>query len=77
MLIFGSGFTYTLFDFAKYGAAGVGHDCIDAMVILMALKNPYIGIAIIAAVFGLLCWKEVKYKKGESKALNGKASING
>ncbi len=77
LLIFGSGFTYTLFDFAKYGAAGVGHDCIDAMVILMALKNPYIGIAIIAAVFGLLCWKEVKYKKGESKALNGKASING
>lgn len=77
LLIFCSGFLYTLFDFAKYGAAGVGHDCIDAMVILMALKNPYIGIAIIAAAFGLLCWKEVKYKKGESKALNGKASING
>ncbi len=68
LLIFGSGFLYTLFDFAKYGAAGVGHDCIDVMVILTLLKNPYVGIAIIALVFVLLCWKEAKYKRSESQA---------
>lgn len=76
LLIFGSGFLYTLFDFAKYGAKGVGHDCIDVMVILTALKNPYVGIVIIAIVFILLCLKEVKYKKGKLKVVNEKESID-
>lgn len=63
MLIFGSAFLFTLFDFAAYGAAGVGHDCIDVMVVLTIMKQPYVGMGIIAVVFGLLCWIEMKYQK--------------
>lgn len=63
MLIFGSAFLFTLFDFAAYGAAGVGHDCIDVMVVLTIMKQPYVGMGVIAVVFGLLCWIEMKYQK--------------
>jgi len=55
LLIFGSGFLYTLYDFSAYGASGVGHDCIDVMVLMGIMKHPYIGIGIIIAVFILLC----------------------
>jgi len=55
LLIFGSGFLYMLFDFSAYGAAGVGHDCVDVMVLMSIMKQPYIGIVIIVAVFILLC----------------------
>lgn len=67
LLIVGSAFLFTLFDFAAYGAAGVGHDCIDVMVILTILKQPYIGIGIIAVVFVLLCVYEAKRSKKEQQ----------
>lgn len=67
LLIFGSALLFTMFDFAAYGAAGVGHDCIDVMVVMMIMKQPYIGIAVIAVVFVLLCMKEIKWKKDEAK----------
>lgn len=63
LLIFGSAFLFTLFDFAAYGAAGVGHDCIDVMVMLSIFKQPIIGFVVIAVVFALLCWAEVRYQK--------------
>ncbi|HAH94454.1 MAG TPA: hypothetical protein DCM01_11810, partial [Dielma fastidiosa] len=46
LLIVGSAFLFTIFDYAAYGAAGVGHDCLDVMVLMTILKQPYIGIAI-------------------------------
>lgn len=63
ILIFGSALLFTIFDYAAYGAAGVGHDCVDVMAVMGVLKVPYIGIAVIVAVFGLLCWKEAGRKK--------------
>ena len=60
LLIFGSAFLFTIFDYAAYGAAGVGHDCIDVMVIMTALKNPWIGIALIVVCFAFLCVKNLK-----------------
>ncbi|MEG0290736.1 MAG: PTS ascorbate transporter subunit IIC [Erysipelotrichaceae bacterium] len=69
LLIVGSAFVFTLFDFAAYGVSGVGLDCIDVMVILTIMKQPYIGMGIIAIVFALLCVKEVKWKKDEEKKL--------
>lgn len=51
LLIFGSAFLYTLFDFAAYGVSGVGHDTIDIMVSLTILRNPFIGIGILVLVF--------------------------
>ena len=60
LLIFLSGFVFTIFDYAAYGAAGVGHDCIDVMVLILLLKQPWIGILVILATFVFLCWKEKK-----------------
>ena len=60
LLIFLSGFVFTIFDYAAYGAAGVGHDCIDVMVLILLLKQPWIGIMVILATFVFLCWKEKK-----------------
>lgn len=60
ILIFASGFIFTIFDYATYGAAGVGHDCVDVMFIMGIMKNPYLGIAIIATVFIALCIKAKK-----------------
>ena len=65
ILIFFSGFLFTIFDYAAYGAAGVGHDCVDVMAIMWMLKVPYIGIAVIAAAFVLLSWMAIKNKKAE------------
>ena len=54
-LIFLSGFTYKLFGhFASVGAEGTGHDCIDAMAAMVALKNVWIGLIIVAAAFVVL-----------------------
>lgn len=64
LLIFGSGFVFTIFDYAAYGAAGVGHDTIDVMVLITILKQPYIGIGIILAFFVLMCYlKQTELKK--------------
>lgn len=60
LLIFGAAFLFTLFDFAAYGATGVGHDCIDVMVMLTILKQPFAGIAIVAAAFVILCVLQVR-----------------
>lgn len=46
LLILGSGFLFTIFDYAAYGAEGVGHDTIDVMVIMTILNKPYVGIGI-------------------------------
>lgn len=63
ILIFASAFLFTIFDYAAYGAAGVGHDCVDVMAVMAMLMNPYVGIAIVAVVFGFLCWKKVNENK--------------
>ncbi|MPN60065.1 hypothetical protein SDC9_207788 [bioreactor metagenome] len=63
MLIFGSALLFTIFDYAAYGAAGVGHDCIDVMVTMGLLKYPYVGIAVIVVAFVGYCFYEVKRKK--------------
>ena len=62
LLIFLSGFLFTIFDYAAYGAAGVGHDCIDVMVLMFILQNPYVATAIILVAFGALCWFSRKKK---------------
>jgi len=67
LLIFGSAFLFTLFDFAAYGAAGVGHDCIDVMVVMTVMKQPLIGIVMIIAAFLLLSVQEIRRKKGEAQ----------
>ena len=63
ILILLSGFLYTVFDFSAVGAAGVGHDCIDIMLLMLLLKNPIIGLPIIAIIFVLLSIREKKYIK--------------
>ncbi|MEG0169019.1 PTS ascorbate transporter subunit IIC [Anaerorhabdus sp.] len=63
LLIFGSALLFTIFDYAAYGAAGVGHDCIDVMVTMGLLKNPMIGIVVILVAFVGYCVYEVKRKK--------------
>ncbi len=63
LLIFGSGLLFTMFDFAAVGASGVGHDCIDVMVLMMLLKKPIFGIIAIGLVFALYCYLEVRYQK--------------
>lgn len=63
LLIFLSGMLYTMFDFAAVGAGGVGHDCIDIMVLMMLLKQPFIGIPIIIGVYALYSYREINYSK--------------
>ena len=60
LLIFLSAFLFTIFDYAAYGAAGVGHDCIDVMVVMGLLINPYVGIGVIVAAFIGLCFLQTK-----------------
>ena len=62
ILIFGSALLFTVFDYAAYGAAGVGHDCVDVMVTMGLLKSPYIGIGVIVVAFIGLCWLQTKKK---------------
>lgn len=64
-LIFCSGFLFTIFDYAAYGASGVGHDCLDVMAILWLFQNPYVGIGVVLAVFVLLCFLTSKKKAKE------------
>lgn len=64
LLIFGSAFLFTIFDYAAYGAAGVGHDCIDVMVVMGLLKYVWVGIAaIVVSFFGLSYLEYRKTKK--------------
>lgn len=51
LLIFGSAFLSTLYNFADYGATGIGHDTIDVMVVLSLLKSPIIGITVIVLIY--------------------------
>jgi len=64
ILIFLSGATYFMFDhFRAIGIEGVGHDCVDAMVAMIAFRNPWVGIAVLAGAFVLLSIFEVKYRR--------------
>ena len=64
ILIFLSGFTYSVFGhFASVGAEGVGHDCVDAMITMLAFMNPYVGIAILVSAFAALSVFELRYQK--------------
>jgi len=64
ILIFLSGATYKIFDsFSAIGIEGVGHDCVDAMLTMIAFKNPWVGIIILAAAFILLSILELRYNK--------------
>ena len=64
ILIFLSGATFSLFDqFKAIGIEGVGHDCVDAMVTMVAFKNPWIGMVVLAAAFVLLSVLELRYQK--------------
>ena len=65
LLIFGSAFLFTIFDYAAYGVTGVGHDCIDVMVVMWLLKNPYIGIGVIVVSFIFACIQRKKYVKSK------------
>ena len=68
-LIVFSGFTYKLFGhFASVGAAGTGHDCIDAMAVMTAMYKPVVGIIIIVAVFILACELEARRQKNLAAA---------
>lgn len=63
-LIFLSGFTYKFFGhFASVGAEGTGHDCIDAMVLMLGMKNVWVGLVLVIAAFVLLSMLEVKRNK--------------
>ncbi len=67
-LILFSGFTYNLFGhFAAVGAEGTGHDCIDAMALMTAMKNPIVGIILVVGAFVLLSVLEVRYQKKQAK----------
>ena len=67
-LIFLSGFTYKLFDhFASVGAEGTGHDCIDAMAVMVAMKNVWVGIAIIVAAFVVASVIAVRRQKAKKQ----------
>jgi PTS system ascorbate-specific IIC component len=70
ILIFLSGFTYSVFDhFTAVGAEGVGHDCVDAMVTMLAFMNPYVGLGIITAAFAALSVFELRYQKRQRAAV--------
>lgn len=65
-LIFLSGFTYKLFDhFAAVGAEGTGHDCIDAMAVMVAMKNVWIGVVIIVAAFVVASVFALRHQKAK------------
>jgi PTS system ascorbate-specific IIC component len=68
ILIFLSGMVYFLFSesliaMAGYGAGAVGHDCVDAMITMVAFRVPYVGMAILVAAYVLYSIIEVRYKK--------------
>lgn len=59
LLIFGSGFIFTIFDYATYGATGVGHDCVDVMLVLWLFQHPYLALGVIIAAFLILSYCQV------------------
>ncbi|MCL2400772.1 MAG: PTS ascorbate transporter subunit IIC [Defluviitaleaceae bacterium] len=64
ILIFLSGFTYNMFNgFAAVGTTGVGHDCVDAMVTMVAFHNPIVGFIVLAAAFVVLSIFELRYQR--------------
>lgn len=63
LLIFGSAFVSSIVNLAAYGAKGVGIDCLDVMALIAIMKQPYIGLGLIAVVFVALSAYEVKRKK--------------
>jgi ascorbate PTS system EIIC component len=67
MLIFGTAALSQLYNFATFGATGIGHDCLDAMGIMAGFKSIYLGLGIVAVSFILLCMQELKYKKNKAK----------
>jgi len=74
ILIFLSGATFRLFDeFKAIGIEGVGHDCVDAMVTMIAFRNPWVGIVILAAAFVLLSVFELRYKKRAAEEAKAEA----
>ena len=69
ILIFISGLTYSLFGgFAAVGVEGVGHDCVDAMVTMLAFQTPVVGILILAGAFVILSIFERRYQKNAQSA---------
>lgn len=58
ILILLSGLVYATFDFSAVGAAGIGHDCIDIMIIMLLLRKPIIGIPIMVVFYIFLSIKE-------------------
>lgn len=70
LLIIGSACLFKMIDFATYGASGVGHDCIDVMVIMTILKYSPFGIASIVIGFILMCIykrkKQIRTTKNQS-----------
>src|SRR5699024_3534929 len=63
LLIFGSAFLSSLYNFADYGATGIGHDTIDVMAVLTLLKRPIVGIIIIVFVYIAYSIYEVRRNK--------------
>jgi len=72
ILIFLSGLTYFVFGgFAAInnGAAmAVSHDCVDAMVTMLAFKNPIIGCVLLVGAFVVLAFFERRYQKNKGQA---------
>lgn len=68
LLIFLSGLLYTMFDFAAVGAKGVGHDCIDVMILTMLLKNPYIGIGVVVVAYITFSYLEMRHNKSKQNS---------
>ena len=69
ILIFLSGLTFSVFGgFAAIGVSGVGHDCVDAMLTMLAFKNPIVGCVILVAAFIVLAVFEQRYQKKNTKA---------
>jgi len=69
ILIFLSGLTYEVFGhFAAVDSTGVGHDCVDAMLTMLALKNPFVGIGIVALVFAGLSYGEIRHQRRKRAA---------
>ncbi len=66
LLIFLSGMAFVVFDFGALGSAGVGHDCIDAIAIMLLFKYWYIGVPLIAVAYLWLCRQEIAYQKAQN-----------
>ena len=63
LLIFGTAALSRMYEFAAFGATGIGHDCLDAMAIMAAFKYWYVGVVVVVVSFILLSLQEMKYQK--------------